>query len=279
MDIYGSLTTLIVKNITQNRYGFYPFRYSMKMKLKLFLALLTLGVLFGCGKTEEDPEVITKYIGCTKALEGQGDCIRWMDRKIYFAFANSGTPLRNNEIHKGKVKEALKEIEENTLLGAGYFQYQEVDESLLQPIIEPGLSPNQYRSFILIWPDEDFNDYVVNNLGGNVPDPNAITVINSAYKRKFFMIIRASCFQSQAACNSITTPGLNALIARQLGLLTGISPVDCDEEPNNVMCSAFPTDAQWNEQNKQRWFSTENNILEVILNNSNFYDEYVPSGN
>lgn len=251
---------------------------SMKSKITYFLLTILALVSISCSKeSDEDKEVVTKYIGCSKALENQGDCIRWMDRKIYLAFSNAANPTRNNEFQKAKVKEALAEIEKNTILGTGYFQYQEVDESLLQPIVEPGLSPNQYKSFILVWPDDVFNNYVVNNLGGNVPDPNAITVINSAYKRKFFMILRASCFVSAASCNAITTPGLYALIARQMGLLTGISPVSCDTEPNNVMCSALPNDLQWNEQNRQRWFSTENNILEVILNNPNFYDEYVPS--
>lgn len=247
---------------------------------KILLILTSLVILASCNSSDDDDkETVTKYIGCTKALEGQGDCIRWMDRKIYFAFGNNGSPLRNNEIQKGKVKEALAEIEKNTLLGQGYFQYTEVDESLLQPIIEPGLSPNQYRSFILIWPDDVFNSYVVNNLGGNVPDPNAITVINSAYKRKFFMILRASCFSTNPACNNISTNGLYALIARQIGLLSGIGPVNCDAEPNNVMCASYPVDSQWSEQSRQRWYSTENNILEVILNNPNFYDEYVPSSN
>lgn len=242
------------------------------------LLLLSLGAI-SCTKENDDPSVVTKYIGCTKALEGQGDCIRWMDRNIYFAFSNASNPNRNNEFQKAKVKEALLEIQDLTMLGRDYFKFTEVDEGLLQPVIEPGLSPNQYRSFILIWPDREFNNFVVNQLGGNIPDPNAITVINSAYKRKFFMIIRASCFVSEASCNGISTPGLNALIARQLGMLTGISPVSCDDEPENVMCASLPSDIQWEEINKQRWASTEDNILEVILNNPNFYDEYVPPSN
>ncbi len=246
------------------------------MKFKSLLILTIFILIGGCSK-ETETEIVTKYVGCTKPLEEKGDCLRWMDRTIYFAFSSANTPNRNNEFQKAKVKEAFEEIQEITSLGRDYFNFKEVDEGLLSPIIEPGLNASQYRSFILIWPDNEFNNFVVNTLGGNTPDPNAVTIINSAYKRKFYMIIRASCFVSEAACNGITTPGLRALIARQLGMLTGIRPSDCATEPDNVMCATLPSDDQWDEVNKARWSSTENNNLEVILNNPNFYDEFVPS--
>jgi hypothetical protein len=244
--------------------------------LKLTLGILFLVSLSACNK-ESETTVVTKYVGCSKALEAQGDCIRWMDRNIYMAYSN-GTD-RNNEFQKAKVKEALVEIQQNTILGENYFTFTEVDEGLLSPIIEPGLSPSSYKSFILIWPDAQFNAFVVNTLGGNVPDANAITVINSAYKRKFYMIFKASCFSTSPACNNLSTPGLRALVARQLGFLTGLPPVNCAADPENVMCASAPSDLQWGELNKQRWQSTENNILEVILNNPNYYDEYIPPDN
>lgn len=244
--------------------------------LKLTLSILVLVSLSACNKDSETT-VVTKYVGCSKALEGQGDCIRWMDRNIYMAYSN-GTD-RNNEFQKAKIKEALQEIQQNTILGDNYFHFAEVDEGLLSPIVEPGLSPNNYKSFILIWPDAQFNSFVVNTLGGNVPDANAITVINSAYKRKFYMIFKASCFNTAPQCNNLSTPGLRALVARQLGFLTGLPPVNCASDPENVMCASAPSDVQWSELNKQRWQSTENNILEVILNNPNYYDEYIPPDN
>src|SRR5690606_24333090 len=104
----------------------------------LIMTFSLLGLLLGCAE-EKDDTVITKYIGCTKALENQGECIRWMDRKIYFAFSSGSTPSRNNEFDKATVKEVLEEISESTMLGQGYFQFTEVDEGLLNPIIEPGL--------------------------------------------------------------------------------------------------------------------------------------------
>lgn len=244
------------------------------------LAFLIIFSLFISSCSENsDPEIVTKYVGCTKGLENQGQCIRWMDRTIYFAFSSGSEPQRNNEFQKAKIQEALDEIQDSTLLGPGYFNYAEVDESLLNPLIEPGLSENEYKSFVLIWPDAVFNDFVVNELGGNTPDPNALAVINAAYKRKFYMIMKASCFVSDAACNGISTTGLKALVARQLGLITGLSPKSsdfCEDTPGDVMCTEFPEDSQWDENNKLRWASSYNNLLETILNNPNFYDEFVP---
>ena len=42
------------------------------------------------------------------------------------------------------------------------------------------------------------------------------------------------------------------------------------------MCTDFPEDAQWDEVNRLRYASSLNNLLETILNNPNFYDEFVP---
>ena len=247
------------------------------MKNKLKILLLSALVLSAVGCTKEDEaKVVTKYVGCTKTLENQGECIRWMDRKVYLAFSNASNPNRNNEFQKQKIREALAETSALSSLGPGYFQFEEIDESFLSPIIEPGLSPNEYKSFIVVWPDAEFNAFVVNTMGGAVPDFNAITVINSAYKRKFYMIIRASCFESQAACNSITTPGLRALISRQLGFLVGLAPVNCATDPNNTLCATLPVDAQWSDTEKMKFSASLNNNLEIILNNNNFYDEYKP---
>lgn len=245
------------------------------MKVRaLILALIILPFL-GCSKEDEE-KIVTKYVGCTKTLENQGECIRWMDRKVYLAFSNAANPNRNNEFQKQKIRESLQELESLSSLGPGYFQFEEIDESFLSPIIEPGLSPNEYKSFIVVWPDAEFNNFVVNQMGGSVPDFNAITVINSAYKRKFYIIVRASCFESQAACNAITTPGLRALLSRQIGFLVGLAPVSCATDPNNTLCSTLPVDTQWSDTEKMKFSASLNNNLEVILNNNNFYDEYIP---
>jgi len=237
------------------------------MELKFFLTVLLSLFFLSCAEDKERivyKEYVPKY--------------RWMDREIYFAFSSGTNPQKNNEFQKARVQDALKEIEKNSNLGEGFFSFKEVDEAILQPIYIPGQSINEYKTFILIWPDADFNNFVVNTLGGSVPDNNGITVVNSAYKRKFYMVIKSSCFVSSSDCNSITQNGLRALVARQLGSLVGM-PIkkDCSLDPENTMCSPLPNNEQWNDFNKLRWSNSFNNSLETILNNPNFYDEYIPN--
>lgn len=204
---------------------------------------------------------------------------RWMDRKIYFAQSNGAFPLRNNEFQKVKVKEALIEIASSTDLGSNYFEFEDVEEGLLSPIIETTTSAGEFKSFILILPDEDFNDFIFNQLGGETPDPNAVTIVNAAYKRKFFIIIRSSCLSSGSSCGSITSSfGLRALIARQLSFLVGLNPKNCDDFPEDVMCSTSPKDSQWLPDQRDYWISNFNNQLESIKLSPGFYDEILPSG-
>lgn len=246
----------------------------MKKILPLFLFLSFL--LTSCA--EEDKAAETKYVTCTKALENSGACTRWMDRNIYFAYSSGSSPNRNNEFQKAKVQETFKEIEKLSTLGSGYFIFNEVDEAVLQPIYDSSQSESEYKSFVLIWPDADFNDFVVNTLGGAVPDQNGVAIVNSAYKRKFYIILKASCFTSATSCNSITTAGLSALIARQVGLLVGMPVLaDCSSDASNTMCSQYPNNDQWNDFNKLRWSNSFNNALETISNNPNFYDENFPN--
>lgn len=237
------------------------------MKMFFYILLIFSLIMTSC-TTEKEKIVYKEYV----------PEYRWMDRQIYFAFSSGTNSERNNEFQKAKVQDALKEIQEMSNLGKDYFSFQEVDEAVLQPIYTVGQSENEYKSFILIWPDTDFNNFVVNTLGGSVPDNNGIAVINSAFKRKFYMIIKSSCFTSSAACNSITQNGLRALIARQLGSLIGMPILqDCGTNPETTMCASLPNNEQWNDLNKLNWKNSFNNSLETILNNQNFYDEYVPS--
>jgi hypothetical protein len=234
--------------------------------VKKILLLITLALLSGCNKTSEDTVIYKDPV----------PVYRWMDREIYLAFSTGGNANRNNEFQKAKVQEAFNEIAKDSLfLGAGYFSFKEVDEAILQPIVEVGQSPNTYKSFVLIWPDLDFNNFVVNTLGGTVPDQNGVAIINASYKRKFYMILKASCFTSSAACNGISSQGLKGLIARQMGLLVAIPPqttTQCNADPENVMCP-IPNNEQWNDSNKIRFLRSFDNQLEAILNNPNYYDE------
>jgi hypothetical protein len=235
--------------------------------IKQLLSLIAVSAFFlasGCNTS-------TSPSGTTSAVPDY----RWMDRTIYFAYSTSETD-RNNPFQKQKVQDALDAIASSTSLGEGYFNYTEVDESLLQPVTTATTQASTFNSFVLIWPDAVFSDFVVNQLGGQVPDPNAVTVLDSAYKRKFYIIMKASCFTSNTACNSITSNGINAMVARQLGIMTGMSVKDCATYPNDVMCANTPTDNQWLITSQQSWTAAFNNVLEAILQNPNFYNEYQP---
>ena len=221
--------------------------------------------LLGCNDKASETVVYKDYI----------PTYRWMDRQIYLAYSLGGSPNRNNEFQKAKVQEALTEIASNSMLGADYFSFTQIDEASLNPMTEADQQAAAYKSFILIWPDADFNNFVVNSLGGTVPDQNAVAIINASYKKKFYMIIKASCFTSSAQCNGISTLGVKGLIARQLGFLVGMPPqtsAQCTADPGNVMCP-LPNNEQWNDSNKIRFFNSFNNSLETINNNPNYYDE------
>ena len=119
-----------------------------------------------------------------------------------------------------------------------------------------------------------FNDFVA-KISGVIPDPNAVTVINSAYKRKFYMIFKASCFVTSASCGNISQNGMSALVARQFGFLIGMRSKDCAAYPSSVMCRD-PSDSQWSAAQQGLWSAAYSNILETILNNPNYYQEAVP---
>ena len=232
--------------------------------MKRLYFILSLLIVCGCAKPADSPT-------------GNNPDTRWMDRTIYFAQSNGLFPQRNNEFQKNKVKDALNDIALRSSLGANYFTFQEVEEGLLSPIIQQTSSTQEFKSFVLILPDEDFSDFVFNQLGGVSPDPNAVTVVNSAYKRKFFLIFKASCFSAGSTCDGITgSLGLRAMVARQLGLLVGLSTKDCSVFPNNVMCATSTKDSQWAPENRDAWIATFNNQLESIRLSPGFYNENFP---
>lgn len=241
----------------------------MKYFKVLLLTLLMPLTLLSC--KSEDPEVV--YNDYTPVY-------RWMDRQIYFAYSNGTNATRNNEFQKQAVQDSLREIEKMTKLGENYFTFTEVDEALLQPVYTVGESETQYRTFILIWPDADYNNFVVNTLGGLVPDQNGVTIVNSAFKQKFYMIFKASCFTSGSECNSITSNGVRALVARQLGSLVGMPMIqDCSSPAlaMSTMCSSVPSNDQWNDLMKGQWAASFDNSLETILNTPTYYNPITPS--
>jgi hypothetical protein len=247
---------------------------------ELLNMLILLTLMASCGEvTEEEEESSTAatFTACSLAAEQAGTCTRFMDRTIYLAFSDIATPDKNNAFHKEKIKDALNEITLNTSLGDNYFTFIEVDDSELSPILEETELEGEFKSFIQVFPDDEFNTLF--STFGTLPDPNAITVVNSANRRQFYIILRASCFESsEITCTNdgaavfTTNKGLRALIGRQLGLMVGLTTKDCTLFPVQSACATFPSDAQWSDTEKDRYFSVFNNSLEAVSNNASFYE-------
>lgn len=248
--------------------------YTKLLRVLLLLSIST--TLVNCSEDDED-QIDVSVIECTIERETAGECERFFSRKIYFAFSDNDTDKKNDTFQKDFVRAALNQISSETSLGEDYFSYEEIPEAELTPTLEPTDLVSLPKSFILIWPDDEFNDFAVNTIG-DPPDNNGIIIVNSAFKKNFFMILKASCFEAQEDCNFVSSGlGLRALIARQLGMMVGIRPLEnCIETPLevNTMCSAFPNDSQWSDINRRSWSRNFNNNLELILNLPNFYNEF-----
>jgi hypothetical protein len=210
-------------------------------------------------------------------------CLRWFERDIYFATSDPVVNNRNNQFHKDTVKAALKKLEYNTKLGEDYFRIKEVNADVLDPLMPATLTKNEYKSFILIWEDTKFDSFVTTNISGGLsalPDKNAITVTNAKYQRKYYIILRASCFEASSKCSgsdnsAIGLNGVTALILRQFGLISRIAPVNCRASADarvNIMC-ADPSDNQWTTDTQNQFYAAFSNQLSVISNNINFYQD------
>lgn len=259
------------RNITLALTPIYCRGYPMRV-FNLILILICVSCL-NSPENEDKPKVV--YSACTQADQLQNKCTRFMDRKIFLSFSQGLDPNKNNEFQKIAVRQAFREIEELTNLGSGYFTFEEIDPVFIEPIVEP-TTGTVFRSFVQILPDAEFNGLA--NRFGFIPDQNSITVINAANKRQFYLVIRASCFNpNDPVCTNdiaatMGTLGIKALIARQLGVLTGM-PLSCLTF-NKTMCADFPRDDQWSTMEKNSWAASFNNSLETIANNPGFYEEF-----
>lgn len=250
----------------------------LKILLVTFLLLLS-----ACSQNSDDSEDDT--VNDIKNTNDPLTCIRWIDRDLYFAKQDPFISNRNNEFHKTQVQEIISTIEKNTSLGEGYFRVKTVSPEVLDPLRTSSLPKDEIRSFILIWEDSRFEEFITSKLGGfgNVPDRNAITIVNPNYQRKFYMIIRASCFEASERCSasdndSIAYEGVSALIARQLGFLFRLPNKDCVDNRDDVMCPQ-PSDDQWTEDNREEFYSSLSNQMTVIDNNPNYYGDVSSSFN
>ncbi len=234
-----------------------------------------------CAKTEEE-ENKTIYVVCSQEDFAAGKCLRYMERNIYLAFASGGNPNKNNIFQKQIVKDVMDEVALKTDLGSGYFNFIEIDPSFIEPLTEATQAGMGFKSFIQIYPDDEFNLFA--DKWSFVPDQNAVVVLNSANKRQFYMIIRASCFETNDlnctsnAAVSMGETGAKALIARQLAQLVG-SPYDCSQGNENTMCASAPSEDQWLVGEKNKYFSMFNSQLETIRLNPDVYDVFVSDTN
>nr|BFD64858.1 hypothetical protein BdHM001_35390 [Bdellovibrio sp. HM001] len=216
--------------------------------------------------------VVLGLAGCADDTEDKSTAVssRWMDRKVYLAFSDED-PKRNGYFQKQDLRAALEDISANSMLGAGYFEFEEMDESEMQFVRETqGVS--DFKSFIVIWPTDVFNQWAQDNYGGSLVDRNAMLVINAANKRQFYLILRAECFESSVNCDGVGKNGMYALVARQLGRMTGLS-VDCTNV-QSTMCADSPSNVQWNSVNKFNFIRALDNQLEKILMTPDFYQSF-----
>lgn len=247
----------------------------------LLIGLLLLNISCSGTKEEEDYNNSPSNVDVTEALS----CLRWIDRDLYFANQDPLISNRNNAFHVQQAIDIIRNLESNTRLGSDYFRINQLSPEVLDPIRPNNLSESEYKSFILIWEDSLFDQFVNDNLGGlsNIPDKNAFSIINPNFQRKYYMIIRSSCFEASSTCSApdndrISFQGLSALIARQIGFLFRLPQADCSTDRNNVMC-VQPSDDQWSEDERTEFFDTLTNQMLVIQNNPNFYNDINKSFN
>lgn len=241
--------------------------------MKLLLPLFCMFLIISCGETSD--EVKTLYGTCSVDKEQSGECVRYMDRTIYFGNYVAGDEGINDVFAVQKIKDAIREVESGSELGSGYFSFQNVDANLLTPYTErvDGLT---WRSFILVWNDTKFNEFLQEV--EYQADPNVIIMINKANRKQFWMIVRGSCFDSgNSNCtndidtNFTSSSGLVALVARSIGRLVAMNIETCDDNSGSVMCAEYPSDAQWSELNSNSFYSSFRNALDAIDDNEDFY--------
>jgi hypothetical protein len=248
--------------------------------MKLLIVFFTIFSLFSCAQNkEEDSKTI--YVVCSIEDQNAGKCLRYMERDVYLALPGSD-PNKNNIFQKSVIEEFLTEFACETDLGCGYFKTYDIDETFITPLSEATTSSNNFRSFIQIYPDIDFNE-LASQWGYN-PDQNAIIVVNQANKRQFYMILRASCFNTNdfrcTSDNSVTmgVTGVKGLLARSFAALVG-APYDCSQGNNSTMCPQFPSEDQWINPEKSKQIALFNSQLEIIRLNPNVYEEFVSDTN
>lgn len=232
----------------------------MRFKLLLMLAFTTFSIA-----------ITTSCQNKSSSTEGAPP--RYFDRDLYFAVSDisvAGNEFRNNPAHQAIIKEALLELSRKTRLGETYFKFHDIAETQLNVVTELSDQGDSFKSFIVIYPSEVYQQFVIKNFGPSTPDPNAVLVNNAYNKRQFYIIFNADCFNGTSYCGNISLNGMYSLVFRQIGYFMGFAPVDCGVKPNAIMCNN-PTDTQYNF--KESFFVDFDNSLNQIDANPNFYSK------
>lgn len=181
----------------------------------------------------------------------------YFDRQVYLPSGISVTP--ESSAAQEQVKLALRELEIETDLGTDFFIIANQEDSLLQPVAAAQtLTGREWLSFIQIWSDDVFNDYVASEIGV-LPDPDMIVAENELNQEEYFMIFRESCFLAGETCQFASQQQAKSMVWRGFGYLMKLR--SGDESTSAVMTSGH-TAAHVDVEQRRRFFAEFNQALE-----------------
>lgn len=188
---------------------------------------------------------------------------RYMDREVYFPKGVSVSPEMASA--HAKIKEYLQNLERQSDLGAGYFQFGEEDDSLLQPPTEKiSYQGKNWLSFIRVWDDDLFNKFVTLKLGTPL-DQNMIVAVNKNNTAQFYVVLRLSCFTSGDRCQNPDSELTRTIVWRALGYVSGLK-IGTDAASSIMSPELSPTQKLPEEQRK--FLAEFNSTLELMRKNS-----------
>lgn len=184
---------------------------------------------------------------------------RFIDRQLFFA---SGVSVSSeSSAAQEQVKLALRELELETDLGADFFIFQHDDDSLLQPIAtETVITGREWKSFVQIWDDQTYNDYITNSVG-SVLDPDILAVQNKDNNQEYYIIFRKSCFIAAESCQFASQDHAKSMVWRAFGYIIGMR---FGENAASVVMQPGHTDAHTEASEKKKFFAEFDQILESI---------------
>lgn len=214
----------------------------------ILLSFLPTGCSSGGGSSSETPV-------------DNGEIWRYFDRQLFFPAGVSVDP--EVSASQEQVRQALLELELATDLGRDFFIFQYDDDSLLQPVASETVQKGrEWKSFVQIWKDDLFNQFVAESVG-TAPDSDIVVAQNEKNKREYYIILRLSCFVAGEACGYPTQVQARAIVWRAFGYLIGLRfGVDATSEIMRAGVSSKMADSE-----EIRKYNAEfNSMLERMRN-------------